>query len=87
MALGVGLPQDQSDDDVKSLAFTSEPLAEDLEISGAPEAVIHAAIVSGDDANLVAKLCDVDPDGGSALITTGWLKASQIGRASCRETV
>jgi hypothetical protein len=76
MALGVGLPQDQTDDDLKSLAFTSEPLAEELEISGAPEAVIHAAITNGDDANLVAKLCDVDPDGGSELITTGWLKAS-----------
>jgi putative CocE/NonD family hydrolase len=85
MALGVGLPQDQSEDDQKSLAFTSEPLAEDLEISGAPEAVIHAAIVSGDDANLVAKLCDVDPDGGSALITTGWLKASHRTSRASRE--
>jgi uncharacterized protein len=76
MALGVGLPQDQTDDDQKSLAFTTEPLAEDIEISGAPEVVIHAAITEGEDANLVVKLCDVDPDGGSALITTGWLKAS-----------
>ncbi len=76
MALGVGLPQDQTEDDMKSLAFTSGRLTEDLEISGAPEAVIHAAITKGEDANLVAKLCDVDPNGGSALITTGWLKAS-----------
>jgi predicted acyl esterase len=76
MGLGIGLPQDQSADDLKSLAFTSEPLEEDVEISGAPEALIHAAIATGGDANLVAKLCDVDPDGGSALITTGWLKAS-----------
>jgi putative CocE/NonD family hydrolase len=85
MALGVGLPQDQTEDDMKSLAFTSEPLAEDLEISGAPEAVIHAAIVTGDDANIVAKLCDVDPDGGSALITTGWLKASHRSSLARRE--
>src|SRR5271163_3732091 len=76
MALGVGLPQDQTDDDLKSLAFTTAPLSEDIEISGAPEAIIHAALTEGQDANLVAKLCDVDPDGGAALITTGWLKAS-----------
>jgi len=56
-----------------------------LEISGAPEAVIHAALVSGDDANLVAKLCDVDPDGGSSLITTGWLKASHRTSLTRRE--
>ena len=85
MALGVGLPQDQTDDDLKSLAFTTEPLTEDIEISGAPEAVIHAAITKGDDANLVAKLCDVDPDGGSALITTGWLKASHRSSLARRE--
>ena len=85
MALGVGLPQDQTDDDLKSLAFTTEPLTEDIEISGAPEAVIHAAITEGDDANLVAKLCDVDPDGGSALITTGWLKASHRSSLARRE--
>jgi putative CocE/NonD family hydrolase len=76
MALGVGLPLDQTDDDRKSLAFTSEPLSEDVEITGAPAAIVHAAITSGEDANLVAKLCDVDPEGGSSLITTGWLKAS-----------
>ncbi len=85
MALGVGLPQDQTDDDLKSLAFTTEPLPEDIEISGAPEAVIHAAITEGEDANLVAKLCDVDPDGGSALITSGWLKASHRTSLTRRE--
>jgi len=85
MGLGVGLPQDQSEDDLKSLAFTSEPLSEDIEITGAPEAVIHAAIIAGDDANLVAKLCNVDPDGGSALITTGWLMASHRASHARRE--
>jgi hypothetical protein len=85
MALGIGLPQDQTDDDLKSLAFTTEPLAQDIEISGAPEAIIHAALTEGEDANLVAKLCDVDPDGGSALITTGWLKASRRTSPAHRE--
>lgn len=76
MALGVGLPLDQGEDDLRSLTFTGEPLDADTEISGAPEAIVHAVLVSGSDANLVAKLCDVDPNGGSSLITTGWLKAS-----------
>jgi uncharacterized protein len=87
MALGVGLPQDQTDDDLKSLAFTTEPLSEDIEISGAPAAVIHAALTEGQDANLVAKLCDVDPDGGAALITTGWLKASHRTSGARRESL
>jgi putative CocE/NonD family hydrolase len=87
MALGVGLPQDQTDDDLKSLAFTTAPLSEDIEISGAPAAVIHAALTEGQDANLVAKLCDVDPDGGAALITTGWLKASHRTSGARRESL
>jgi hypothetical protein len=85
MGLGVGLPQDQSEDDLKSLAFTTEPLSDDIEISGAAQAVLHAALTEGEDANLVAKLCDVDPDGGSALITTGWLKASHRTSKAKRE--
>ncbi len=73
--LGVGHPIDQGPDDLRSLTYTSAPLSEALEISGAPEAVLVAALEAGDDANLVVKLCDVAPDGASALITTGWLRA------------
>lgn len=76
MAIGWGLPLDQGDDDLHSLGFTSEPLGEDIEITGAPELVLRAALTNGTDANLVAKLCDVSPTGASSLITTGWLKAS-----------
>ena len=74
-ALGLGHPIDQGPDDLRSLTYTSEPLSEALEISGAPEALLCAALESGDDANWVVKLCDVAPDGSSALITTGWLRA------------
>ena len=74
--LGVGMPTDQTPDDVRSLTYTTEPLAQDTEITGAGEALLHAALVNGDDANIVTKLCDVDPAGISTLITTGWLKAS-----------
>ncbi len=76
MAIGWGLPLDQGDDDLCSLGFTTEPLGEDIEITGAPELILRAALMDGTDANLVAKLCDVAPTGASSLITTGWLKAS-----------
>jgi hypothetical protein len=74
--LGVGMPMDQTPDDVRSLTYTTEPLADDVEVAGAGEVVLYAALLDGDDAHLVAKLCDVDPEGRSTLITTGWLKAS-----------
>jgi len=74
--LGVGLPLDQGADDLASVAFTSAAMQADTEISGAPEASIKIAVERGDDVNLVVKLCDVAPDGSSALISTGWLKAA-----------
>ncbi len=76
MSLGVGLPLDQSGDDARSIAFTGDPLAEPLEITGSPVAVVHCAVEEGDDADLVVKLCEVSPEGYSTLITTGWLKAT-----------
>lgn len=73
---GLGFPLDQSPDDVRSISFTGEPLPKGLEITGSPEATIHVALDEGDDVNLVVKLCDVSPEGRSALITTGWIKGS-----------
>jgi hypothetical protein len=81
MGLGVGMPLDQALDDLGSLTYTTEPLTADLEISGTPEATVFAEIKKGEDANVVVKLCDVDPGGASVLITTGWL------RAACRNSV
>jgi uncharacterized protein len=69
---GVGLPQDQTADDLRSLQFTGDALAEPLEITGSPEAIIHLAVEGADEVHLVVKLCDVAPDGKSALVTTGW---------------
>lgn len=73
---GLGLPLDQRRDDERSLAFTGAPLDESLEITGSPGAVLYAALDKGEEMNLVVKLCDVSPDGASALITTGWLRGS-----------
>ncbi len=81
MGLGIGMPLDQGEDDLESLTYTSEPLADDLEISGAPQATVFAEVKSGADVNIVVKLCDVNPAGRSSLITTGWL------RADCRNSL
>jgi uncharacterized protein len=73
---GLGAPQDQGPDDLRSITFTGEPLPHELEITGSPEATLHVAVDEGADVNLVVKLCDVAPTGASTLITTGWLKAT-----------
>ncbi|HEY8017424.1 MAG TPA: CocE/NonD family hydrolase C-terminal non-catalytic domain-containing protein, partial [Dongiaceae bacterium] len=54
----------------RSLCFDTPPLTTDLEILGAPE--LHLTL-SADrpQAHLIARLCDVAPDGTSALITYG----------------
>lgn len=70
-----GRPLDQGPDDLRSLTFTSAPLGAAIEISGSPEAALKVVLESGDELHLVAKLCDVAPDGRSALITGGWLNA------------
>ena len=75
-SLGVGRPLEQGPDDILSLTYTSEPLAEPLEIRGSPEVLICAAVEGAEDVNIVAKLCDVDEEGRSSQITTGWLKGS-----------
>ncbi len=72
----LGFPLDQGPDDLLSLTYTTDPLPEDLEISGSPEATLYVALESGKEVNLVAKLNAVGPDGSSSLITTGWLKGS-----------
>lgn len=74
---GLGLPLDQGPDDLLSLTYTTEPLKNDIEITGAPEAMLYVSLERGEELNLVAKLNDVAPDGSSSLITTGWLNANQ----------
>ena len=75
-SLGIGTPMEQSPDDARSLTFTGAPLAEDLEITGSPEAILYVELESGDDVNLVAKLCGVAPDGNSYMITVGSIKGN-----------
>ena len=66
------LAADQGRDDDLSLAFTSEPLEECVEILGAPALTVE---VSAEEprALLAVRLCDVEPDGSSRLVTRGLL--------------
>lgn len=66
------LPGDQRQEDGVSLTFDSEPLTERLELLGTPAVTLD---VRSDRpaALLVARLCDVAPDGASTLISYGVL--------------
>jgi hypothetical protein len=56
------------------LVYTSEPLSEDLEVTGPLSVTLHAA-TSARDTDFVAKLCDVRPDGFSLILAEGILRA------------
>jgi uncharacterized protein len=63
---------DQRAEDGMAVCFDSPPLTADLEIMGAP--VVHLRLTADrPSANLAVRLCDVAPDGVSALITYGLL--------------
>jgi uncharacterized protein len=66
------LAGDQARDDELSLAFTSEPLEQTVEILGAPVLTVEIA-ADQERALLAVRLCDVAPDGSSALVTRGLL--------------
>jgi putative CocE/NonD family hydrolase len=66
------LPGDQRPDDALSLSFDFEPLTEPLEILGLP-AVTFDLAVDRPRALVCVRLCEVFPDGTSALVTRGVL--------------
>ncbi len=70
--LPYGQPQDQRPDEAFSLVYEWPPLADELEILGHPRLEVTVAS-SAPVAFLSAKLCDVFPDGTSALVTRGLL--------------
>jgi uncharacterized protein len=71
-------PRDQSRiearDDV--LTFTSEPLQQDLEVTGPVRVVLHAES-SAPSTDWVARLCDVHPDGRSFNLCDGILRIAE----------
>lgn len=66
------MPLDQRADDGRSLAFDGEPLAERLEILGAPLVSLELA-ADARTALVAVRLCDVAPDGSSTRVTYGLL--------------
>ena len=67
-----GLPDDQREDDARSLTYDWKPLDDELEVLGHPRVRL---VVSSPHpvAFLSARLCDVFPDGTSALVSRGVL--------------
>jgi hypothetical protein len=65
-----GLPGDQRPDDERSLCFDTPPLAERLEILGAPAAILVFA-ADRPFAQVALRLCDVAPDGASSRVSYG----------------
>jgi hypothetical protein len=67
-----GQPSDQREDDARSLCYEWGPFEEPVEVLG--HAILSARVASSVPvAYLSAKLCDVFPDGTSALVTRGLL--------------
>jgi len=69
---GPELPGDQRPDDALSACFDGQPLAESLDIVGAPRIEL-AFKCDRPQANICVRLCDVHPDGASELICYGLL--------------
>jgi hypothetical protein len=66
---------DMTANDKKSLTYTTEPLAEDAEITG--HAIVHLWVSStAKDGDFFAYLEDIDEKGGSRYVTEGVLRAS-----------
>ncbi|HXQ40373.1 MAG TPA: CocE/NonD family hydrolase [Candidatus Udaeobacter sp.] len=70
--LGPELPTDQRPDDAYSLVFDGEPLAEALEILGAPVADLELE-ADRPVANVIVRLSDVAPDGRVTRVSYGVL--------------
>lgn len=69
-AFGDELPDEQSFDDERSLCFDTEKMADACDIVGAP--IIKLSVTADKpNAQLCVRLCDLRPDGTSALITFG----------------
>ncbi len=69
---GPELPDEQSEDDARSVVFDGEVLNSRLDIVGAPE-FSFSFTTDLPQGLIAARLCEVFPDGRSALITYGYL--------------
>lgn len=69
------MPLDQRPDEAHSLTYTTQPLEEDVEVTGLPRTILHFSSTARITL-FVVKLCDVAPDGTSALVTKGYLNVA-----------
>jgi uncharacterized protein len=60
---------------IPTLAYSTEPLSEDMEVTGPIVLYLYASLTNTD-GNWIVELRDVAPDGQAAVISKGWLKAS-----------
>ena len=75
MRMDRNVTKDMGEEDAKSLCFTSEPMPEDLEITGVPVLELYVKSTHPD-GNFIAALEEVTPDGVSHFITEGVIRAS-----------
>lgn len=68
-------PAPYLDPTVYCLRYTSEPFAQDTEVTG-PMSVLLEASIDTDDTNWMVDLVDVGPDGDRQLLSQGYLKAA-----------
>ncbi|MGW2508231.1 CocE/NonD family hydrolase [Streptomyces scopuliridis] len=66
------LPPDQREEDGRSVCFDSEPLTGRVEILGRPRVRLRLDSATPR-AHVIARVCDVAPDGSSTLVTRGVL--------------
>jgi predicted acyl esterase len=57
------------------LRYQTQPFRDDFQVIGPIALHLHASLTSGD-GDFLVQVHDVNPDGTSAVITRGWLKAS-----------
>jgi hypothetical protein len=62
-------------DEAYSVAYTTEKLEEDMEITGMAEIQFYASSTA-DEINFIVKLFDVFPDGKTEMVTRAWLNSS-----------
>ncbi|MEU9129612.1 CocE/NonD family hydrolase [Kitasatospora sp. NPDC048540] len=72
---GADLPPDQREEDGRSVCFDSAPLPEPVELLGRPGVRLRLRCDTRR-GQVAARLCDVAPDGSSALVTRGVLGLS-----------
>jgi predicted acyl esterase len=72
---GIGLPVDQRPDEAKSVVFTTDSLPKTVEIAGVPVARLYFSSTARV-MQVIAKVCDVAPDGTVSLISRGQLNVA-----------